>query len=158
MFDITAGLQIQYCCGCSAALRAVSLSALVNLRDPAIMRSIMRADGALCTPDCKQQIDGLICHLVWKETSFFGGERSTFPIQMNRSISALSWGLPTSERGGYGAEKEPSVSLFSLISFPTSYLLPLLISFPLSLIHVVPLKHLSVGFPSPSLSLSPVVL
>lgn len=49
---------------------------------------------------------------------------------MNRSISALSWGLPTSERGGYGAGKEPSVSLFSLISFPTSYLLPLLISFP----------------------------
>lgn len=73
MFDITTGLQLQYCYGCSAALRAVSLSEMVNLGDPAIMRSIMRTQGAPCTPDCKQKIDVLICHLAWKETSFLGG-------------------------------------------------------------------------------------
>lgn len=56
----------------------------------------------------------------------FWGERSTFPIQMNQSISALSWGLPASERGGYEAGKEPWTSSFlssHLISFPCSSLL-----------------------------------
>lgn len=55
--------------------------------------------------NCKQQIDDLIFHLVWKETGFFVvGERHTFPIQKSQSISALSWDAPPlGEQSGYAA-------------------------------------------------------
>lgn len=83
----------------ASASTAGSLSE--NLGDPPIIRSIMSTGGggrSLGTLDCKQQIDELICHLVWKETGFSegGGEGAgfTFPIQMNQSISALSWDAP----------------------------------------------------------------
>lgn len=51
----------------------------------------------MCALDGKQQIDELICHLVWREKGFFvvgGRRRSTFPIQKSQSISALSWDAP----------------------------------------------------------------
>lgn len=69
----------RHCYRCSAASRAVSLAATLNLRDPAIMRSIKCAEGGPCTPNCEQQIDGLICYLVWKETGFLGWRDPLFP-------------------------------------------------------------------------------
>lgn len=92
-----------------------------------------RGGWAKCTPVCKQQIDGLICHLVWRETSFifWGGGGSTFPIQMNRSISAplLGPSPPASgvkrERRKKSAQPPFSHSFFfppRLISSPRSSL------------------------------------
>lgn len=49
---------------------------------------------------------------------FFGRERSTFPIQMNRSISPLSWGLLASEQGGEGAETTFHLPLLTHFFFP----------------------------------------
>lgn len=104
-----------------------------------------RGGWAKCTPVCKQQIDGLICHLVWRKTSFifWGGGGIHFsnpnePINLCPSPGAF----PASERGEEGAEEEKrSASLFSLIFLsPTSYLLSPLISFPLTLIHALPSK------------------
>lgn len=61
----------------------------------------MRAAGALCTPDRKQQIDSSF--VIWfRRKQVFWWKGSTFSIQMNRSISSLSWGLLTSELGGGG--------------------------------------------------------
>lgn len=132
---------------------------MVNLGDPAIMRSIMRAEGALCTLDCKQQIDRLICHLVWKETSFLGGRDPLFQSKWTDQSRLSPGASPASEEDGEGeGEKKLSVSLASLISFPESYIFSLLISFPLSLIFALLPKHLSVRLPSLSLSPSPVSL
>lgn len=56
-------------------LRDLAASASTAVRDPPIIRSIMSMGGSLGTLDCKQQIDELICHLVWKETGFSKGGR-----------------------------------------------------------------------------------
>lgn len=100
------------------------------------MKSIMHAEGALCTSDCKQQIDSSFVILFGRKhvsffffSFFFCGERSTFPIQMNQSISALPWGLPATEQGEDGAGKPlclPFLTHFfpRVLSPPSVHFLP----------------------------------
>lgn len=115
----------------------------------------MCAEGALCTPDCKQQINSSF--VIWfGRKQVFWGERSTFPIQMNQSIFAFSWGLPAGEPGGERAEKR-SVSFFSLISSTPCFLSPCfahLFSTLTNTHSASKVLHLSVCVPSPSSSLS----
>lgn len=76
----------------------------------------MRAAGALCTPDRKQQIDSSF--VIWfRRKQVFWWKGSTFSIQMNRSISSLSWGLLTSELGGGGGVGEEGVWKMHSVSF-----------------------------------------
>lgn len=119
---------------------------MVNLGDPAIMRSIMHAEGG--GPSAPQFVNNksMGSFVIWfggKQVLFFGGGGVHFsnpnePINLCPSPGAF----PTSERGEEGAEEEKrSASLFSLIFLsPTSYLLSPLISFPLTLIHALPSK------------------
>lgn len=105
-----------------AALRPRELS--VSLRDPVIMRSIMCAEGALCTLDCKQQIDGLICHLVWKETSFLGGEihfsNPNEPINLRSPLG------PPCQRVGWVGRRKKALDLPFLTHFFPHFLSPFL--------------------------------
>lgn len=118
---------------------------MVNLGDPAIMRSIMHAEGGgQCAPQFvnNKSMGSFVIWFGGKQVFFGGGEihfsNPNEPINLCPSPGAF----PASERGEEGAEKEKrSASLFSLIFLsPTSYLLSLLISFPLTLIHALPSK------------------
>lgn len=110
---------------------------MVNL---AIMRSIMCAEGALCTPECKQQIDSSF--VIWfGRKQVFWGERSTFQSKwIDQSLPSPGASSPVSWVGKH------SVYFFSLISFPVSYFLSLLICFPVLLIPALLQKHPS-AFP-----------
>lgn len=121
----------------------------VNLGDPAIMRSIMQAEGGgQCAPRFvnNKSMGSFVIWFGGKQVFFFldGGwgeihfSNPNEPINLRPSPGAF----PASEPGEEGAEEEKrSASLFSLIFLsPTSYLLSLLISFPLALIHALPSK------------------
>lgn len=125
------------------------------------MKSIMHAEGALCTSDCKQQIDSSFVILFGRKHVsffffflfiFFAGRYPLFQSKWtNQSQLSPEASLPLSR---VRMEQENhSVSLFSLTSFPVSYLLPLFISFPLLLILARAQTHLSVCFSSLSVFL-----